>query len=38
VRVQLLYFDDCPNWRVAEAHLREALGAVGSDAEVELFS
>lgn len=23
VEVQLLYFDDCPNWRVAAAHLDE---------------
>jgi hypothetical protein len=27
--VRLLYFDDCPNWRLADARLREALDAVG---------
>lgn len=25
VDVQLLYFDDCPGWRDAEAHLEQAL-------------
>jgi len=25
--VRLLYFDDCPNWRLAEARLTEALAA-----------
>ena len=25
----LRYFDGCPNWQVAEAHLREALDATG---------
>jgi hypothetical protein len=29
--VRLLYFDDCPNWRVAKAHLRAALLAIGAD-------
>ena len=24
--VRLLYFEDCPNWRLADARLREALG------------
>jgi hypothetical protein len=27
----LLYFDDCPNWRVAEQRLREALDATGHE-------
>ena len=35
MRVQLLYFDGCPNWQVAEARLREALEAVGRPVEVE---
>ncbi|MFW2513710.1 thioredoxin family protein [Demequina sp. SO4-13] len=35
MRVQLLYFDGCPNWRVTEGRLREALEAVGSTANVE---
>jgi hypothetical protein len=29
--VRLLYFEDCPNWRVAEARLQEALRSVGAD-------
>lgn len=35
MRVQLLYFDECPNWQVADARLREALAAVGRPVEVE---
>lgn len=30
VKVQLLYFDGCPNWHEADDRLREALDAVGS--------
>jgi hypothetical protein len=26
--VRLLYFDDCPNWRLAEARLNEALATI----------
>lgn len=33
--IQLLYFDGCPNWQVAQAHLREALDQVGRPAEIE---
>jgi hypothetical protein len=29
VRVTLWYFADCPNWRLAEHHLRLALDQVG---------
>jgi hypothetical protein len=29
--VLLLYFDDCPNWRLAEARLTEALAAFGDE-------
>jgi hypothetical protein len=29
--VRLLYFDDCPNWRLAEARLNEALAGIGDD-------
>lgn len=29
MRITLQYFDDCPNWRVADERLREALAAVG---------
>lgn len=35
VRVQLLYFDDCPNWQVAAERLEEALEVVGRPVEVE---
>src|SRR5438128_11074441 len=28
--VTLLYFDDCPHWRLADARLREALDHLGS--------
>lgn len=35
MRVQLLYFDECPNWRVTDARLREALEAIGQPVEVE---
>jgi hypothetical protein len=29
MQITLRYFDGCPNWRVAEARLQEALGALG---------
>lgn len=35
MRVQLLYLDGCPHWKVADARLREALEAVGRPVEVE---
>ncbi len=35
MRVQLLYFDDCPNWQVADTRLREALETLGRPVEVE---
>ena len=31
IRVQLLYFDDCPNWRQTDQRLRQALQLVGRD-------
>jgi hypothetical protein len=31
MEVQLLYFDGCPNWRLVESRLREALTATGVD-------
>ena len=31
MRVELLYFDGCPSWQVAEQRLAEALGALGRD-------
>jgi hypothetical protein len=30
--VRLLYFDDCPNWRLAETRLTEALVDLGDEA------
>jgi hypothetical protein len=35
VKLQLLYFDGCPHWRVADARLRTALDKLGSTTEVE---
>ena len=35
--VRLLYFDDCPNWRVAEARLREALAGIGADPDAVIY-
>jgi len=35
MKIQLLYFDECPNWQVADERLGEALAAVGSSTEVE---
>ena len=29
--VRLLYFEDCPNWRTAEARLTKALSDIGGD-------
>ncbi len=29
MRVELLYFDGCPNWELMQARLRDALVAVG---------
>lgn len=36
MKVQLLYFDGCPNWNETEARIRDALEALGrEDVEVE---
>lgn len=35
--VRLLYFEDCPNWRVAEARLKEALLSVGADPDGVIY-
>ena len=32
--IQLVYFEDCPNWRIAETRLGEALTAIGQDPAV----
>jgi hypothetical protein len=31
VQVELLYFDGCPNWQVADQRLQEALSLAGRD-------
>lgn len=31
MRVELLYFDGCPHWEVADGRLREALRSLGRD-------
>jgi hypothetical protein len=39
VLVSLLYFDGCPNWRVADERLREALVRVGQpDAPIKYLT
>ncbi|WP_019146646.1 DF family (seleno)protein [Aeromicrobium massiliense] len=35
MRIQLLYFDDCPNWEVTHSRLRQVLDAMRLGAEVE---
>jgi len=35
MKIQLLYFDGCPNWQVADDRLQEALEVLGSRVEVE---
>ena len=35
MQITLRYFDGCPNWRLAEARVREALAAVGAS-EIEI--
>jgi len=35
MKIQLLYFDECPNWQVADERLRDALAAMGSTTQVE---
>ena len=36
MKVEVLYFDGCPNHEVLLPHLRELLSAAGAGAEVEL--
>jgi hypothetical protein len=36
VKVELLWFPGCPNWRETDGRLRAALALAGSDAEVVL--
>jgi len=35
MKIQLLYFDGCPNWHVTDDRLREALEEIGSSVAVE---
>lgn len=35
--VRLLYFEDCPNWRIADARLKEALVEVGGDPDTVIY-
>jgi hypothetical protein len=35
MKLQLLYFDGCPNWHVADDRLQEALKELGRGVEVE---
>ena len=30
MKIELLYFEGCPNWQLADTRLREALHAVGA--------
>lgn len=36
MRVTVLYFEDCPNWQIADVRLREALEAAGLAGQVEV--
>ncbi|CAM4190896.1 hypothetical protein [Janibacter anophelis] len=35
MRVQLLYFDGCPHWQVADGRIRDALETLGIHVDVE---
>ena len=37
VEVRLLYFDDCPNWRLAESRLLEAVAELGECAPMVAY-
>ena len=37
VDVRLLYFEECPNWRVAAARIKEALADVGGDPDAVVY-
>lgn len=32
MKIELLYFEGCPNWQTADTRLREALAALGQEA------
>jgi hypothetical protein len=34
--ITLRYFDGCPNWEVSRTRLREAMGCLGDDTDVQL--
>lgn len=35
--VRLVYFESCPNWRVADARLKEALVGMGADPDAVAY-
>jgi hypothetical protein len=37
MKIELLYFDDCPSWKVALENLETALAAEGVEAEIQLI-
>lgn len=37
MKVELLYFDDCPSWQQARENLDAALADRGVDAEIEMI-
>lgn len=38
MKLELLYFDDCPNWRVADERLRRVAAARGLEVERRLVA
>jgi hypothetical protein len=37
IEVRLVYFDDCPNWRLADARLQEALAGLGDSTSTVIY-
>lgn len=37
MRIELLWFSDCPNWQETDARLRQAVPLAGVDADVVLI-
>ena len=37
MKIELLYFNDCPSWKVALENLRTALAAETVEAEIQLI-
>lgn len=38
MKIELLYFDDCPNWQLSEQFLREAIDELKLEAEILLIN